>query len=418
MTAQLFYRYSNNNEKSFFHENKSLFEGVIAGAHIVALYEESLFDFFRILEKPLLIDPYTYVFTRSLKNIKRNNEIKKSFSYLLEQYPNSISPIIQKRQLIPKDFREQKSLVNDFTSDTIEFQKKFFSKSVQTAISDYMAILNQEETSTLKPAGLIAPYFYFDSQDDPWYEINIQCVKKANSIKADYQLYPVICFDKDLLLDNGAIETIVEDYKNFDGIFLWISDFDENDEPKQYLLPFGKLVRKFEEKKVPLYNFYGSYFSLLLTKFGLKGYCRGIAQSEKRDIDLCIKGGGGAPERYYIPNLHQYSSRPNLEAIMTDNPELLCKCEICEKKWKKLQGNTSAQKITEFFRKFDYFSETREHFLTVHWQEKQRITSLNKNEITKMIEDNIKQLENLNLKDHGININYIKSWLEVIQELI
>ena len=111
--------------------------------------------------------------------------------------------------------------------------------------------------------------------------------------------------DKDILLDSEKIDELCSKYKNSmaDGFLIWLDKFDEKDVSDLYLCKFIEFLRNLKTIEKPIYQIYGSYFSIILTKNILSGVCHGMEYGENRDV---YPVGGGVPvSKFYYPVLHK-----------------------------------------------------------------------------------------------------------------
>jgi len=420
--TEIFYRLGSVGEKSLFKDMKKYYDGIIIGAHLLSLYSSSIPVFIQELEKPFLIDPMTYVFGRSFDLLTKNDELKKSFKKLIERFEKPISNILKNREFVPSDFLKNgqwnEKLLEKFIKNVLNLQKNIMiSSPAQQSILEYMEILG-EAKKPLKPKYLIAPYFYFSSTTDPWYLITQEFSKRTEKFKKNEKIYSVICFSKNILLDGKEIKKVIEDYSNIqvDGYLLWISDLDETKDDQKFLEGLVQFVRTLAEKsKKPIYSLYGGYFSLLLSKYGLKGYSRGICYGEAKNVDTPTLGGR-TTKRYYFPPIHAKLSERKARTLYQSNPHLLCQCEICKKILNKLRKNKQKTIIEEFFNKLN-IEQAKKHFIATHAKEIETITKLSKKEIIKTLKKDIETCEKIQLKEQlGIDHTYLTRWKEILEK--
>lgn len=410
MEIKNFYRLGTVGEGSLFREMKDYYFGIVIGAHFVAFYPNWLPTFLGNIRKPFFIDPVTYVFARDIDNIKKDNNFKKSYEKLIKICGKKTESILRKRQLIPKDF-EDEELLEEFVNNIISFQKNIFRVTPsQQSILEYTKILGKK-TELAIPLFLTTPYFYFSSLDDPWYKISVKVAKQAMKLKEGYNLYAVICCSKELLLDDDFINRIVKDYDGFDGYLLWVSNFDEKNESKDYLSGLISFVKKISKLNKETYTLYGEYFSLLITKMGLAGYSRSICYGESKGVDAYVTGGR-PPKRYYFDLLCIKLTETTARTFFSDNPDLLCKCKICSNILKRIKQTHSAKKVEEFFDSIDFVKEAKQHFMVVHKNEidfalKSSIDTLRK-DLEKKYEDSLK----LNVRLYGVSAKHIERWIQ------
>lgn len=128
---KVYYRLGTAEEKRLFEDFSEHFYGIVIGANLAAFYPDWLPTFLRKVRKPFFIDPVAYVFARSLENIRKETEIKKSFQKLANKYGNTLNAIIinsaSPRQLIPKDFlandKWNQNFLDELAKEVIAFKR-------------------------------------------------------------------------------------------------------------------------------------------------------------------------------------------------------------------------------------------------------------------------------------------------------
>ena len=424
MSAKNFYRIGPMSEKVILGEYKDTFYGLTIGAHLAAYYIKSLPKYIQKLNKPFFIDSETYVMARDQNNITKNGQIKKSFQKFYSSFDEKIQTNLEFRELLPKDFQNKdENLLTLLAKNTLDFQKNLIEEinkggdgAIRESLQRYHEILNRDTSNQneLKPEFYTTPYFYFQSITDPWYDISLSLANETNKIENESAIYPIICFSKELLINEKEIDTLIDDYKKFDGIVIWISDFKERLENIHYLRQFAKFIEKIAENGKPIYNLFGDYFSLLLTKKGLTGYSRGIGVSEKRNVDA-IAGGGGSPERFYLPFLHTYASKTYAREFLAEHDGLMCDCDFCENFKKTVLPRLSRRRLIErFFDEFNYMIDTKKHFLITHKKELDKISKLEINEIKQLLANEISETETYRLSLYNLSNQHLKIWLQSI----
>ncbi len=424
MSANNFYRIGPMNEKNILEEFNETFFGITISAHLAAYFIKSLPKFILKMNKPFFIDPMTYIIARDQNNIKKFGHIKKSVQKLYSSMDEKIQNILEYRELLPKDFlNKDENLISLVARDALKFQKDFTEAinkgeddTTRKSLQRYNEILNRKtvEVKELSLVFFTTPYFYFQSTSDPWYNISLMLANEMIRIEKEYPIYPIICFSKEMLLNEIQIDKLVEDYRNFKGIIIWISDFNERTEILLYLKQFTKLIEKFTANGKPLYNLYGDYFSLLLTKKGLTGYSRGIGLSEKRNVDAST-GGGGSPERFYLPFLHTYASKTYAREFLSEHDKLLCNCEFCKSfKKSKLPKLTKGKLVEGFFDELNYMTDTKKHFLIVHKTELDKVSELDLDENKQLLSKEIAETEGYRLNLYNLSNQHLKTWLQSI----
>lgn len=419
---RVFYRLGTVGEKGIFEDYPAKYYGIVVGANLAAFYPDWLPTFFRTVKKPFFVDPVTYVFARNLENIKKNGEIKKSFQKLAKTYSTKLHELIEKegRQLIPRDFwineHWNNRFIEELAKNVIDFQVNIMKAPSQLSLLEYAEILGEKVPEVEGPEFLVAPYFYSASLHDPWYQISLRVAKRAIDFKGSFPLFAVLCTSRELLLDKAFITKMTKDYSEFDGYLLWISEFDEKREGEEYLKGLIDIVQELAKTKKPLYTLYGEYFSAMISKFGLWGYCRGICYGASKSVDA-VAGGARLSQRYYIKLNHGKLSETVARTFLTDNPEELCKCEICSDVISAVHEANSAQKIATFFDRMD-FAKTRAHFLTVHAKEQEELDHILIKDIVQQLKANIERCHNLKAQFYNIPDDHLYRWQAVLAKYI
>jgi len=376
-------------EKSAFKEETDTYYGVTVSAHMAVYYSTSMKEFLRTLKKPFFVDPMTYVFARDPENIKIEGRLRKSYRKLSECYGKTIEASAGRKPLDPQSFTRNNAwnteVIDEIVNAVLSCQKELLKPS-HVSILKYAKILGEEVAEEIEaPEFLVAPYFYAATCDDAWYAISLECARRAKILKGKFDLYPVICISKEILLDLKAIQKIKDDYKEFDGLVFWVSSTtnEENNDPR-YLEGLKNFVKVLAQLKKPLYSLYGGYFTALLSKYGLTGYSAGICYGENRQVDARTTGGG-QPRRYYIPFSHTKVLETDARTFFSDtsraNYKLLCSCDVCSDIKNQIVDKTIARQaginpvryVDEFFSSISMV-ELRRHFMACRQNELEQIT--------------------------------------------
>ena len=421
---RVFYRLGTAGEKKIFEDYPTKYYGIAVGANLAAFYPDWLPTFIRAVRKPFFVDPVTYVFARSLENIKKDNEVKKSFHKLAKAYGDKLTDLIEKegRQLIPRDFlsnrRWNTEFMEELVKNVIDFQMEIMQAPSQPSLLEYAEILGEKIPEEVKgPDFLVAPYFYSPSCHDPWYGISLEAAKRAISFKGSLPLFAVICTSRELLLNKADIKQVAKDYDEFAGYILWISGFDEKQEGEEYLAGLIDMVKELAKEKKPVYTLYGEYFSTMISKFGLSGYCRGICYGASKSVDAAGGGGARLPQRYYIELNHGKLSETVARTFFTDNPGELCKCEVCSNVIKHIHESDPAKKIAGFFDQVD-FESTRAHFLVMHAKELEELAAAQLKDIVKQLKANAQRCHDLKAQFYNISDDHLHRWQSVLAKRI
>lgn len=410
--TKLFYRIGSAAEGGYFEEMKGCYYGVVINANLVALYTNWVPIFIQKLKKPFFVDPVTYVLAFDLENIKKNGDIKKSFEKLVNSYGQKIKNIImgEERELLPEDFTEndkwKQDLIDEFVKKVFLFQKNVCSTQLQQTLSGILEIIGKKiQPEKSKLLFLIPPYFYFDSFDDSWYKISLHLAKTSVKFKGNYKICPIICTSKEFILNQENIHKLFEDYKEFDGYVLWVSDLNEREDDKKYLVGLCDLVKTFSASKKPIIMLYGEFFSLLLSKKYISGYVRNICYGEHKNAKAALVGGPLPRRRFYLNFTHSKIPESKVRTLFSSDPNLLCRCEICS----KIKHKT----IEEFFNNLKDI-DFNKHFILVHYSE----VNLAISELKELLVQNYLLCKKKEVENLGINYEHLEKWISILERWV
>ena len=278
-------------------------------------------NFFSNEDKGYFIDPITYSFQAEINLLQKASkdntfpELKKSIQKLLKYYQEPVNIIKQNRTLVPEDFSSEQ-IKNEFCKRVLDFQYNLIYDFVNDGdMKPYLEFVcaNLPQNNTIRPAFLIAPYFYLNANDIEnckcWLKLNKDFINISTDLSKNYYnnipVYAQLVISKDILNDHDAIETIASAYKEneMQGITVWIDGFDEHKATKEELSDFIYFLKALPN--IHKYNMYGSYFSELLTHTDLgllNGVSHGLEYGEDRAV---YPVGGGIPvSKYYYYPIH------------------------------------------------------------------------------------------------------------------
>lgn len=422
-----FYRLGIAAEKKFFRKHSDLYEGVVVGAHFLAYFQTSTENFLANLGKPFFIDPMNYVFARPIDLIIRETGgMKATYEKLLDIYGTEVKDIVGGgRSLLPKDFKTDSRwntiLIDDLSRSVIEFQRKLLDMERVTNLDEVMELAEQP-IERKKPTllFLVPPYFYAESCSDEWYEISLKIANNSNRIKGKLDLCPIICISKQALLSIEDIKRMVDDYSKFDGVVLWISDFQDDTDGRSYLRGLVRFIAALKRTGKPVYSLYGGYFFALLSKLGLTGYSASICYGTSKHVDR-VAGGGWVPLRYYIPALRIKVSEINARAYYETHIHELCDCPVCVEikdriKREKDEKIKPSVFVDEFFKEIDIDSSKR-HFMYCRYKELLEIDSTDLNGLIDRLTSDYEDHKMLG-RDLGRDLDpsHVRNWAEILSE--
>jgi len=108
-------------------------------------------------------------------------------------------------------------------------------------------------------------------------------------------------------------------------------DFDATNESIDNLKRFKEFVSVINNNGLNrVINLYGNYYSNILNKFGLNGYCSGITGGTKKRARLYKGSGGGFATKVYVPKFHNEILEENFRAAIQIYDQLTFSCIKCQ----------------------------------------------------------------------------------------
>ncbi len=385
MPFNRFYRYDFASTQVF-SDLAPKYYGVAVTAHVLSYTPTSVVQLLNQVRKPFFIDPFTFVFARSLSNISRNGRMRRSFKKLVDDYGPPFSDVVsQKAPLISLSFKAPSGDLDDpsisaMCKTVMDFQRN--KCVVNPSFPKYAKLLKRGIIlQPLSPSFVVAPYFFGERRGDDWYNISLRAAQLARSFKNGFDLYPVICISREVLWDAGQVAGVVRDYAGHDGYIIWVNEFDEENVSPSDLVGIKSLVSGLASFGKPVYSLYGGYLCDLLGKFGLSGYSSGICYGESRRVDTV---GGGAGNRYYVPISHLKISDDLANSFFAQsrgNLRYMCSCQTCS----TIRGNIPStlapvDYADRFFAQMD-FLDYRRHFVNVKHQEMSSMESMTNSQV-------------------------------------
>jgi len=425
-------------QRHFVYPDRTTYQGTILNGNMVAHAPDGLAAF--LLEKTAglsyIIDPMTHAFQHHPRFVSDSDgKPKSSIQALAEQYGSLLTDIVGKRPLVPRDLRDSVAL-NDLVKNCLAFQSEKLSQVM--ASRDAMKYLDNANVQ-LKPAALVAPYFYMtETSYRDWLPICVNAAQQARKLFPTSRLFTSVVVNQGLLLNDDALESVSTQLSGLDvdGYLLWIDNLDEQRAGSSVLnqvLMLSRALRK--NKSRPVINLHGGYFSILaagaLGDEAFSGVTHGPEFGEFRSV---IPVGGGIPiARYYLPQLHarvRYRDMVRIlgatgwresAAIFHSN---VCDCLECKE---TINGNI--QNFLEFGRgnvrgvrrsggmvRIEYpTAEAKMHCLR-HYLQRKRIeyqfaATASKEQLLENLQNGFKQLEEVVGLD---GVSHLQLWQDVL----
>ncbi len=421
-----FYRLGVAAEKTLLTKNPGLYQGVVIAAHYLTYFQTSTENFLATVGKPFFVDPMTYVFARPMSLLmKETGSMKATFERLSRVHGRKLARIVSGgRSLAPNDFMRNgnwnRELMTEISASVIRFQTRLLALQKLTTLERLLGLADQPiARQTPHLLCLIPPYFYAESLADDWYGISLELAATANELKENQSLYPVVCISKTVLLSQDLMK-IADDYKEYDGVMLWVSGFEDDREGPDYLGGLAELVKAFRDRNKPVYSMYGGYFHMLLSKLGLTGFCSSICYGESKDVDRRATGGG-FPLRYYLPHLKTKVSEIDSRAYYSTYADHLCRCRVCSSIAERIrsEGITKAEVsrlIDRFFQILD-MELAKQHFMECRFIELSDLATCDlRSRLDDLLSD-YKQLEPLAPRfGRSLDPSHLRTWWEVLKD--
>lgn len=380
--------------------------GLTIPANLLLYYGKSLAEFLTKYPKPFFIDPVTYIFVYSPINMfKRDNfeiqfdhdgnyKLKKSYDKLVRVYDEGLIKLFKSDKPLLISYFDDPDNVDKFVRNNIAYQKNFLPNSLEK-ISRYEAMAGEEipEQSNLKPEFLTAPYFYFRDTSDPWYDVNKKLSQLTKELSPDDDVYSVICTDKQSLSSNFA-DDIASDFDEIDGFLMFASNLNEYNEHVQSLSRFKTFIsRLYEVTSKPILNLYGSFFSVYLKYYGMKGVSSGLCVLDHKNV-LAEVTGAIARIKFYIPSVHGYIAENDYKTYLERfDPSDECDCNLCQdlaNRKIRLPPSRYVSHIDQLFKsgRGQLMNNTIKHFLHCRLNESEMVNTKSLSEVNTVLQQN------------------------------
>lgn len=397
---KLFYRLPAISFKTYLRENKKYYDGLIINANILAYQKKSVTQFLIKTQKPYIIDPVTYKFNLRKFELMKNGKIQKSIEELSKEYGPTIKDrISQAKSLDHNDFEQNPELIDEIAKNVLAFQKSLAGKP--SPVQKYREMLGEKgEKIVQSPIFLIAPYFFIPKQNEYWYYVSQKLAEASAKYKENFELYATILFPRELLYEESFFDSIISDYRAFDGYILWIDGFRENDSSNthQYdLVQYRKFIEILAEKtRKPIYVMYGSYFSALMGKYGLTGFCSGVRYGESKKFNYSTEEIGPVP--FYSPFLKKKIPEDDAARFFKMFPEEMCGCTSCIQRLGEIKSEFPTINDQKLVEKFFENMEPKfkiSHFMASRYTEIKNIQSSTISELKQVLQENIQKIDSL-----------------------
>lgn len=152
-------------------------------------------------------------------------------------------------------------------------------------------------------------------------------------------VHAIVCADAAALLNDMFNRRLRSELPTtgVGGVWLWLSGFFEDQAELPELQALKALVQDLNEAGLAVYNMHGGYYSLALSKHGMRGISHGVGYGEQKDV-VPVIGQSVPTVRYYLPALHKRLGVPDIERCFdalgiktpADFHAKVCDCPVCK----------------------------------------------------------------------------------------
>lgn len=248
--TELWYRLNVFAEKQFF--NKELADGLIVPANLISYYGIGMPELLADCKLPFLIDPTSYVWGIN-PPVLDSGGLRKSFKKLVEKLDCKAASMLGHQRI---------QTLDEKSPEFAEFVRKFLQLQLfNVPLSDgprrqsIDRIKRFKEGSTSKeptclPYAIVPPYLYFENVVGNPYNKTLFAAQLAKDLDNQHKIFPCLCMSRSILADNDQIDIIFRDFQTFDGIILWINNFDETKASFDELVNLTKFIKKMSSRGI------------------------------------------------------------------------------------------------------------------------------------------------------------------------
>ena len=409
-------RFGMHRDIPIIHSESAKIDGLVIPGHILAYQSVPTSVFVASMpDHYYIIDPMTFILQHEKRsNVNEVGELKRSIRRMCEEYHEDLAGLIEglsiNQAMRPDDF----PLLNDFCGGVVAFQRNVVrEKSTTSKAAKYISRYRRQAHT--EPRIIVSPYFKFESVGDRWYQFSLRCASETQEI-CNNDSMGVIIYCSSRSLNVESIRQIGEDYSQFSNVLIWLDDFNEMSVTEEDIVKARRLIYVLSQGGAEVESLYGGYLLMLMESEGLKSISHGILYTQHKGFRI-LPGGGGAPERYYIPQLKGFRSLSQTDLILHQHTELICRCEICT----DIMGDNP----DSFIQFGDEPDLLRRHFMAVRRQEADAMEGMDIDEEIESLRetyqtynDSINRLPNPDaFVSHSRmrGLEYLNTWAEGLQ---
>lgn len=305
--------------QKFFVEHIDRYDGIVIPLSIISAFSGGTNGFIRALcakdrRKRYGIDPRTALFQRQWNREKHVRDPHRRIAAILGK---PFSDVGLERPVVVEDFPDE--LVRESAMKCIQYQLEFRHTDDERKVKKYAKLLEMDEICELGvPQYLIPPYFMSSGMADSWFDLGRKFWNASNEFADGVPVWPVIHISKavDLLPADQLVKIFHDD--SISDIWLFPNDFREHSAPASELEALLNAVKTLSVADIHPRMLHGGYFSVMLSKFGLKGFANGVGYGEWKDSGY--HRGGAADLRIYCLPLHRFIGVAQAEFLIELDP--------------------------------------------------------------------------------------------------
>lgn len=260
-------------------------------------------------------------------------EFKRSYKQLASVFGAPLKDAVKESRAVSAESFKENKVCTEFCRSVAQYQ---LTRIREVAEEDENLKDLREDLPT--PTAVFAPYFYIEpTNTEEWLLLNLKLMKTTVNLSLNLPVHGIVCADVQHLKDPSVMNRLGEVLPTLGlaGVWLWFSKFFEEAASTDVLKSFRDLVVKLSPK-LEVHTMHGGFFSLALSKFGMRGVSHGVGYGEQKDV-VPVIGQSTPTVRYYLPPLARRLGVPEIErafgALGIRTPEdfhsRVCDCSVC-----------------------------------------------------------------------------------------
>ena len=205
-------RYGVHKDKHVLRDMRKYYAGLVIPAHIISYSTSATIAAIGYIDKPYIVDPMTYILASEdlggyvINKKTSKKEFKPSISKMVNAY--GLGSYFERRAYKPLEIGDfTNKFIEKLVSGSLNLQLEMIDDEKKSAIKKYKELLEKVGeghtaefiTRRQKPEFVTTPYFYFDSMEDEWLEINRKIALQARKFQNDYDIVPILLTNADCL---------------------------------------------------------------------------------------------------------------------------------------------------------------------------------------------------------------------------